>query len=180
VLGGMPVTILPCYVDMAAARELPEAFAVDSRGQLDSLEFYLDLDRERNCALTASGGSLVVADRSWLTLLGHTHAVAECGGPSAYSDALKRVEEVAPELFQPDLVLVLAADPETLRSRTPTDDLEKWFADPNYNEAFLRFMTEIAPAVSVAPLEFVDGDAGAEKVAEAARSAIERHLAPSS
>jgi len=139
--------ILPCYADaLPDGQNMPGPRARDIAEQLQHLDFFLGIDRERLRQTTAEPReTTVIADRSWLGLLGHVYAVERTGGPAAYEAARRLVEASAGSLLQPDLVLRLVADPDERRSRADETDVNEWFTSEPFNDELERFWSEAAP-----------------------------------
>jgi thymidylate kinase len=172
-----PVISLPCYADLPGANALPPPQAEEIDAQLRYLDFYLDLDRERReSASEASADAVVIADRSWLSLLAHVYAVEQEGGPAAYTAARRRVAQRAEELLQPDLVLFLALRSERRRRRIDPLEEGQWFTSETLNEHINAFFAREAQVLVPGVIHTLDANPEAQVVRAAARGAIEKRL----
>lgn len=168
-----PVVILPCYADLAGPSTLPPAVASTAEAQLDGLEFYLDLDRQRAQSLgNLPPGAVVIADRSWLGLLAHVYAVQATGGPAAYEAARARVEDMAGDLLQPDIALFLLLSAEQRKERIDDGDGDRWFTSDILNESINGFFENQAPVLAAGTVRTVDAGLDASAVCATAREAI--------
>lgn len=170
---GRRVVLLPCYADLAGDAELPPAVADDVTAQLEGLDFYLDIDRERRRSIAeCTEGSVVIADRSWLGLLAHVYAVQLTGGPAAYEAAAARTSEHAGELIQPELALFLSLGAEGRRARIDDDEGDLWFTSERLNEAINAFFEREAPLLAPGVLQTIDAGPEASVVCAVARETI--------
>lgn len=169
-----PRIVLPCYAELLPAGQVPPERARDDAGQLDALGTFLALDRcRRGQVARAPRGTLVIADRCWLSLLAHTFAIEQTGGPAAYSAARKLVLS-ATDLLQPDLVLLLEASDERRRARTAAGDEGRWFTDPAFNAHFAEFFARELPARLRSLVEQLDADGKPRDVRDAALVSVTR------
>jgi thymidylate kinase len=172
------VLVLPCYADLAGS-EQPPPRALDADAQLRSLEFYLALDRRRRELMAdADQETIVIADRSWLGLLAHTYAIEQTGGPSAYEQARTLVRERASELLQPDLVLFLALDPGSRRSRVEPTEINEWHTCDTLNEQINRFFTTEALGLSLGIVDQIDAAPSPATVLASAQEVVLARRSP--
>ncbi len=106
----------------------------------------IDRGRERRAAAEPQG-AIVIADRSWLGLLGHLYAVERTGGPAAYEAAHQLVEASAGALLQPDLVLQLVVDPGERRNCADETEENEWFTSEPFNRELELFWSHAAPGL---------------------------------
>ena len=167
-----PTTLLPCYVDMVPPERLPPDLGRSLEEQLDGVDFFAALDHARQQQETgqAEEPRIVVADRSWLSVLAHTYAVERNGGPPAYEEARRRLA-ADDRLLQPDIVVVLQATDATREARMRPADRGAWFTSPAFNAHFDRFFIEEAPSL-VSRLVAVDANSSASEVASRAIAAL--------
>lgn len=167
-----PSMMLPCYVDIVDPSALPPSVASTPAEQLESLAFFVELDRRRHREADDSDPppKLVVADRSWLSLLAHTYAVEQSGGPSAYSAARQQLIDDA-SLLHPDLVVVLRASDAAREARMALADSGAWFTSPAFNVHFDAFFDHEAQEL-VPRLVMIDANRSAAEVASATVAAI--------
>lgn len=171
--------VLPCYADLAGS-ERPPPRATDIEAQLRSLEFYLELDRRRREMMAdADRETVVIADRSWFSLLAHTYAIQQTGGPPAYEQARVLVRERASELLQPDLVLFLALDHGNRRSRVESAEIDQWHTCDTLNEQINRFFTTEALGPSLGIVEQIDAAPSPATVLASAQEIMCAHRSPS-
>lgn len=174
-----PTIVLPCYSDIADADLLPPDVASDPARQLEGLAFFVELDRRRRESASHSKPQprLVVADRSWLSLLAHTYAVEQSGGPAAYHDARAWLSQ-HDSLLRPDLVIVLCADEASREARMLSADQGAWFTSAAFNSHFRRFFDLEAPEL-VPRLVAIDATRSEGEVLSAAvKAVIESGCAP--
>jgi thymidylate kinase len=173
-----PIVLLPCYSDLVTDdAALPPDRASNIDAQLRDLEFFLDLDRRRRSETSRiAPGTLVIADRCWLSLLAHVYAVEHTGGPAAYGAARRRAQELAGELLQPHLVLILAVEPGQRRSRVDRRDKHRWFTCDGFNEQLDTFLANEAPGLAPCVVRTLDASPEAPVVRRAAVRAIAAHL----
>jgi thymidylate kinase len=175
--------VLPCYADFAGnGAHLPPACAANTEEQLAGLSFYLDLDRARQDLLVGvDSATVVIADRSWLGLLGHVYAVEQTGGPVAYEEASQVVLNQAEELLQPQLTLFLALDTERRRARTEPHEDGAWFTSDSLNKQLNEFFAQEAPSLAPGSLETLDASPGSQALLAHTRDLImSRRDAPNS
>lgn len=170
---GPDTSVLPCYVDLVDEIELPPSRGRDVDEQLDSLRFFMELDRRRGLGPRGARESLVVADRCWLSLLAHVYAVERTGGPVAYARAQAEVA-AASGLLQPDLVLFLSVSDVGRQSRVEEGEERRWFTDRAFNREIATFFAEEAPRLVPERVEVLDAEADLSTVASAAAVAIAR------
>jgi thymidylate kinase len=164
---GEPVLILPCYADaLPDGQSMPGPRARDATEQLERLEFFLEMDRHRREQATAAPEArVVIADRSWIGLLGHVYAVERTGGPAAFQAARGHLEASVGSLLQPDLVLRLVVDPGERRSRAEEAEENEWFTSDSFNDELEGFWSEIAPSlVNAGPVQPLDANQSASVV----------------
>lgn len=170
--------LLPCYVDLVGdAGRVPAPRGTTAQEQLASLRAFIALDRRRSeeaCERLAEA-SWVVADRTWLSLLAHTYAVARTGGPDVYDDARVLLTRER-GLLCPSVVLYLAVSEARRRERVPAGHDRNWNADPAFNAELARFFTDEARGALTAPLHDLDGEASPERVAAQAAALVDRQL----
>lgn len=177
--GWQPARLLPCYGDLVPPDRLPPDVGSNLEEQLEGVDFFAALDRDRQEQEVGQGEKprIIVADRSWLSVLAHTYAVEQNGGPPAYDEARRKLQADA-HLLQPDIVLMLRATDATREARMRPADRGTWFTSPAFNTHFHRFFTEEAPSL-VPRLVVVDANRPASEVATAAIAAIiEAGVAP--
>ncbi|HEV3320304.1 MAG TPA: hypothetical protein VG053_11365 [Solirubrobacteraceae bacterium] len=153
------VLVLPCYADFAKERGLclPPARAADVEQQLAALAGYFDLDLARQALLrSAPPETIVIADRSWLGLVGHTYAVERTGGPQAYEQARRLTLDRARELLQPHLTLFLALAPAHRRARIEPAEAGAWFTEDAFNAQLNGFFAGEASRLAPGALETLD------------------------
>ncbi len=172
VLDWQPSIMLSCYVATVVPGVLPPDVASTPAQQLESLAFFVELDRQRRREADTSDPppKLVVADRSWLSLLAHTYAVERSGGPSAYGAARKQLID-DDSLLQPDLVIVLRATDAARKARMASADTGAWFTSPAFNVHFDQFFDDEAQEL-VPRLVMIDANRPAAEVASASVAAI--------
>lgn len=166
-----PSLVLPCYADLVAADLLPPDVASSTEQQLQGLAFFVELDRRRHEGADRSPQPrLVVADRSWLSLLAHTYAVEQSGGPAAYHEARAWLTQDE-SLLRPDLIIGLRADRACREARMLSEDRGSWFTSAAFNSHVGQFFDVEAPQL-VPGLVMIDATGSEEEVLSAAMDAI--------
>jgi thymidylate kinase len=167
-----PTRVLRCYADTVDAGDLPPHVAGDVGQQLEAVAFFMTLDRQRRREIEHADErpKVVIADRTWLSLLAHTYAVERAGGPAAYAEARRRLT-ADKSLLRPDLVLVLRANVATRTARMASGDRGAWFTSPAFNAHFDRFFSEEARSL-VPRVVDLDANRPASEIANAAVAAI--------
>ena len=171
---GTGACLLPCYVDVAGGdAHVPPSRADTADGQLASLRVFVDLDRRRSEAAVGciAQATWVVADRCWLSLLAHVHAVARTGGPDVCA-AAESLLQASADVLAPSAVLYLAVSEPLRRERIPVTAADRWNAEASFNAALDAFYRDVAPQVLSVPMHVLDGDTDPAAVCDQALAIV--------
>ena len=175
---------LPDYVTYAGGDDkVPRAPAESVEEELQSLNFFLNLDERRwvEKIENESQPELVIADRSFHTLLAHRFAIENLTGMNVF-DMCCEIAGNKPKILHPDLIFYLDTPQESLNQRYKirissvpvdghtknynlTEKMKLIFNKSEYNELFRKyFLPQLRYGAT--PIIVLDGSLPADEVAD--------------
>ncbi len=170
------VITLPDYVDVVSDPDLiPRAPGESVQEELEALEFFLTLDAERWNArrVELTEQSIVLADRSYHTLLAHRYAIERLTGLPVFEPSCQEVA-ASTILRQPDLIIYLDVPQDVLDGRYESrvgglserqrlERLNLIFNRPDYNTHFREYFIP-QPKFGNTPTTVVSGLSTADEL----------------
>jgi thymidylate kinase len=175
---------LPDYVTFAGGDDkVPRAPAESVEEEIQSLNFFLNLDKQRwvEKIEDRNKNELVVADRSFHTLLAHRFAIEKLTGMKVFDMCCEIVGNET-NLLKPDLIFYLDTPQDILNQRYTTrissvpvdghtknynltEKMKLIFNKSEYNELFRKYFLPHLRH-STTPIIVLDGSLSADEVAD--------------
>lgn len=130
---------------VSATRDFPKFPPADEKAAKDSFRFFFELEVKRKQNMDASGGNIVLLDRSIYTLLAFEVGASRLTGINILPWAVEYLEKNRDEIIIPEQVIYMDVPAEVSRRRAEEGGIliAEFLLTNEFNEGFKDFFMEL-------------------------------------